>query len=65
LRNIGGEERFMVTRQNLKIAPDAKIFSPGNLKSTADHIGFKKSIDYFIQNEYTLRYSGGMVPDIF
>ena len=27
--------------------------------------GYSKLVDYYMKNKYTLRYSGGLVPDIY
>ena len=41
------------------------IFSPGNLKSAADLPKYRELINLWIERRLTLRYSGGLVPDIF
>lgn len=43
---------------------EGKIFSPGNLRATADNPEYAKLIDYYVREKYTLRYTGGMVPDV-
>ena len=40
------------------------IFAPGNLRATASNDGYAKLVDYFQQSKYTLRYTGGLVPDV-
>eukprot|EP01038_Epipyxis_sp_PR26KG_P006552 gene6552-9001_t len=47
------------------ILPSAKTFAPGNLRATFDNDGYKNLVNYWIANKYTLRYSGGLVPDIY
>lgn len=27
--------------------------------------GYKKLLDYYMENKYTLRYCGGLVPDVY
>lgn len=44
---------------------EGKLFSPGNLRATMDNPNYAKLIDYWVDNQYTLRYTGGMVPDVF
>merc|ERR1712094_157810 len=44
---------------------EGKMFSPGNLRATCDNPEYKNYIDYLVENQYTLRYTGGMVPDVF
>jgi sedoheptulose-bisphosphatase len=41
------------------------MFSPGNLRATYDNPEYEKLISYYIGEKYTLRYTGGMVPDVF
>ncbi|KAF6153478.1 hypothetical protein GIB67_027345 [Kingdonia uniflora] len=43
---------------------EGKMFSPGNLRATFDSPNYQKLIDYYIKEKYTLRYTGGMVPDV-
>lgn len=54
-----------VTSPRLVIADETKTFAPGNLRATADHSEYKALINYWIENKYTLRYSGGLVPDVY
>eukprot|EP00918_Siedleckia_nematoides_P101540 GHVU01221816.1.p1 GENE.GHVU01221816.1~~GHVU01221816.1.p1 ORF type:complete len:332 (+),score=79.27 GHVU01221816.1:462-1457(+) len=43
----------------------AKIFAPANLRASADLPAYRRLINYYLDNRYTLRYTGGMVPDIY
>nr|ACU18796.1 unknown [Glycine max] len=43
---------------------EGKLFSPGNLRATSDNPDYAKLIDYYVNEKYTLRYTGGMVPDV-
>ncbi|KAK7287178.1 hypothetical protein RIF29_00279 [Crotalaria pallida] len=43
---------------------EGKIFSLGNLRATADNPDYDKLINYYVREKYTLRYTGGMVPDV-
>ncbi|CAA3003956.1 sedoheptulose-1,7-bisphosphatase, chloroplastic [Olea europaea subsp. europaea] len=43
---------------------EGKMFSPGNLRATFDNPKCAKLIDYYVREKYTLRYMGGMVPDV-
>ncbi|MEW5309469.1 MAG: hypothetical protein WDW38_001357 [Sanguina aurantia] len=38
---------------------------PGNLRAIKDNPEYSKLIDFYLENQYTLRYTGGMVPDVF
>lgn len=42
---------------------EGKLFAPGNLKATQDNPGYAKLVQYWMENKYQLRYTGGMVPD--
>ncbi|KAL6767088.1 SBP1 [Auxenochlorella protothecoides x Auxenochlorella symbiontica] len=44
---------------------EGKIFSPGNLRATFDNAEYQKLVQHYVQEQYTLRYTGGMVPDVF
>ncbi|KAJ6287445.1 fructose-1,6-bisphosphatase class 1/Sedoheputulose-1,7-bisphosphatase [Bipolaris maydis] len=41
-----------------------RYFAPANLRAAADDEKYMSLITHFIQRKYTLRYSGGLVPDI-
>jgi len=61
----GSFEPWICSRQDIKIAEDCKIFSPANLRAAQDLPGYKKLVDHYMENRYTLRYSGGLVPDVY
>lgn len=44
---------------------EGRLFAPGNLRATFDNPEYEKLIDYYVDQQYTLRYTGGMVPDVF
>jgi sedoheptulose-bisphosphatase len=48
-----------------KLIGEGKMFSPGNLRATFDNPAYEKLINHYITEKYTLRYTGGMVPDVF
>lgn len=56
---------WICSRENIKISPDAKIFAPANLRSAQDLDGYQKLVDHWMSERYTLRYSGGLVPDVY
>jgi sedoheptulose-bisphosphatase len=49
----------------LPCAGEGKLFSPGNLRATFDNPNYERLIAHYIGEKYTLRYTGGMVPDVF
>jgi sedoheptulose-bisphosphatase len=59
------ENRWIITNEFArKIAENAKIFSPANLRSSQDLPGYAAVIDEWMTKRLTLRYTGGMVPDV-
>jgi len=56
---------WICSRSKITIAPDCKIFAPANMRAAQDLPGYKQLLDHFMENKYTLRYSGGMVPDVY
>ena len=60
--NYIGEFEFF--SDNLSILPDSKTFSPGNLRAVNENLKYKKLIENWQERQLTLRYSGGMVPDV-
>jgi len=61
----GSFEPWICTKTQIKISEESKIFSPANLRAAQDVPGYKKLVDHFMDNRYTLRYSGGLVPDVY
>jgi fructose-1,6-bisphosphatase I len=55
---------FVLLREFLGVGDEAKSYAPGNISAAAEVPGYKKLIDSWIAEKKTLRYSGGMVPDV-
>jgi len=43
---------------------EGKLIAPGNLRATQDNQGYADLFNYWMENTYQLRYTGGMVPDV-
>ena len=56
--------QWHVSRAHLTVAPSGKVFAPGNLRATGDLSGYKNLFNHWLAERYTLRYTGGMVPDV-
>lgn len=56
---------WVVTIPKFVIKPAGKTFAPGNLRATSDNEKYAGLVKYWIDNKYTLRYSGGLVPDVY
>lgn len=64
-RDDGTFEPWICTRTQIKINETSKIFSPANLRSTQDLPGYQKLVNHYLSSRYTLRYTGGLVPDVY
>lgn len=54
-----------LSRDDMHIQPAGKIFAPGNLRATTDHPRYARLMEYWMDEQYQLRYTGGMVPDVY
>ena len=54
-----------LSRDQITIAPAGKVFAPGNLRATNDNPQYQQLVQHWMTERYTLRYSGGMVPDVY
>ncbi|CAK7241629.1 MAG: hypothetical protein STHCBS139747_003095 [Sporothrix thermara] len=44
--------------------PKTRYFAPANIRSTAEDSNYRDLVLHYIASNYTLRYAGGLVPDI-
>lgn len=58
------EEGWILLTEEMKLTGEKKYFAPGNLRATKEREDYFKLVSHYIKEQYTLRYSGGMVPDI-
>lgn len=61
LNDVG---EYHVSLEEITLEPDAKIFAPGNLRAISEREDYGNVLNYFLENRRTLRYAGGMVPDV-
>eukprot|EP01134_Creolimax_fragrantissima_P007555 CFRG7555T1 len=43
---------------------EGKLHAPGNLRAIEDNQGYAKLVQFWQDNKYQLRYTGGMAPDV-
>jgi fructose-1,6-bisphosphatase I len=55
---------FVLNHENIQLADEKKMFAPGNLRAGVSERWYVELLEYWVMNGYTLRYSGGMVPDV-
>jgi sedoheptulose-bisphosphatase len=56
---------WTISRPQLLIAHQAKTFAPGNLRACADNASYQSLVRFWMDSKFTLRYSGGLVPDVY
>lgn len=61
---LGPGRRWICSRDKLQVKPDSKIFSPANLRAAQEVKGYAELIEHYMAKRYTLRYTGGLVPDV-
>ena len=55
---------FNLLQKNLTMKDEVKTYAPGNLRAVVDTPAYRKMMNLWLDEGLTLRYSGGMVPDI-
>ncbi|KAI1087912.1 sedoheptulose-1,7-bisphosphatase [Rostrohypoxylon terebratum] len=63
----GGVRNCEIIRSAVRLEESpskTRYFAPANLRAAADDDKYMSLISHFIQKKYTLRYSGGLVPDV-
>lgn len=55
--------QWKLQQDNISIG-DKAIYAPANLRAAVENTEYQKLMQYWMANKYTLRYSGGMVPDV-
>jgi len=62
--DFSGRHGQWVKTNTFSTIENGKLFAPGNLRGTQDNPGYNKLFNYYLENKYQLRYTGGMVPDV-
>jgi sedoheptulose-bisphosphatase len=60
----GGVDGWVASKEKVQIRPETKIYSPGNMRAGEEHAGYDALLAHYRKEKYTLRYTGGLVPDI-
>ncbi len=55
---------FILLQKDLTMKDEVKTYAPGNLRAVIDTPNYRKMMNMWLDEAHTLRYSGGMVPDI-
>lgn len=66
-----GVHEFLLTEggwelltEEVKVTKGKKYFAPGNLRAAQERSDYLELVNWYMKEQYTLRYSGGMVPDL-
>lgn len=55
---------WLMTNKEMGIGDGVRVFAPGNLRATRKMEQYRALVEWYRKEGYTLRYSGGMVPDV-
>ena len=61
-------QHWICTRAKIQISKkedECRIFSPANLRVTTELNWYQTIVQYYMDQRYTLRYTGGLVPDLY
>lgn len=61
---LDAANQWICSRERIQIKHDSKIFSPANMRAAQENKGYADLISYYMEKQYTLRYTGGLVPDV-
>lgn len=63
-----GAQDCQVIRESVRLQAEppfkTRYFAPANLRAAAEDSKYAALVNHYITNKYTLRYSGGLVPDV-
>lgn len=57
-------DQWVKSKENLRIKRETKLFAPANLRAVNESTGYRALVSYWMDHGFTLRYTGGMVPDV-
>jgi sedoheptulose-bisphosphatase len=62
--DFSGRHGMWIKTNSFETIDEGKLFAPGNLRACQDNPGYQELCNYWFDNKYQLRYTGGMVPDV-
>ena len=62
--DFSGRHGSWIKTNEFSSIEEGKLFAPGNLRATQDNPGYAELFNFWLSNQYQLRYTGGMVPDV-
>ncbi|CAJ1376778.1 unnamed protein product [Effrenium voratum] len=61
---LGDGNKWICSRDKIQIKTECKIFAPANMRAAQEVDGYNNLIQHYMTNKFTLRYTGGLVPDV-
>ncbi|KAK3899044.1 Sedoheptulose-1,7-bisphosphatase, chloroplastic [Staphylotrichum tortipilum] len=61
---LSADRAWHVATPQLALADTARYFSPANLRAAAEDPAYLALVTGYVARRYTLRYAGGLVPDV-
>ncbi|CAK9005868.1 unnamed protein product [Durusdinium trenchii] len=61
---LGDGNKWICSRDKISIKTECKIFAPANMRAAQEVEGYNNLINHYMTNKFTLRYTGGLVPDV-
>ncbi|KAA8493284.1 Sedoheptulose-1,7-bisphosphatase, chloroplastic [Porphyridium purpureum] len=62
--DFSGRHGNWILTKTFSTVTEGKLFAPGNLRAVNDNKGYAALVQFYKDNKYQLRYTGGMVPDV-
>ncbi|MEW5300123.1 MAG: hypothetical protein WDW38_002960 [Sanguina aurantia] len=61
---LGRAGQWALSREEVAIEASRNVFAPANLRAAANNVEYNALVQRWISGNLTLRYTGGMVPDV-
>lgn len=61
---LGDGNQWICSRDKIQVKKESKIFAPANMRAAQEVEGYDNLIKHYMTSKYTLRYTGGLVPDV-
>jgi len=62
---LNERKSWSLSGSDIKLPSSKKVFAPGNLRASNDNEQYGALVKHWLNQRYTLRYTGGMVPDVY
>eukprot|EP00919_Chromeraceae_sp_WS-2016_P055891 GHVR01132737.1.p1 GENE.GHVR01132737.1~~GHVR01132737.1.p1 ORF type:complete len:326 (+),score=70.86 GHVR01132737.1:57-1034(+) len=59
------DDTWILSKEKCTIGTSSKMFSPANMRAAQDLKSYQELLNHWMEFRYTLRYTGGLVPDVY